>query len=80
MRLWANEAIDPTLGSQFYLASTVHQKVFIDTETDPFDAVTLGELVIEGNTIFGGMVIEASDNYDEVSEEVPFDRIDKEAL
>lgn len=80
MRLWANEAIDPTLGEEFYLATTVHQKVFIDTETDPFDAVTLGELVIEGNTVFGGMVIEASDNYDEVSEEVPFDRIDKDAL
>lgn len=77
MRLWANEAQNPTLGPDFYLATTVHQKVFLDTEQDNFESTTMAVLNIEGNTVFGGTVIEASDGYDEVLEEAPQDRIEK---
>ena len=78
MRLWANEVANPTLGPDFYLASAVHQKVFLDTEADNFETVTMARLEIEGNTVFGNTVIEASDNYDEVLEEAPIDRIEKD--
>lgn len=77
MRLWANESANPTLGPDFYLATNVHQKVFLDTTQNNFETVTMAELVIEGNTVFGGTVIEASDNYDEVLEEAPQDRIEQ---
>ena len=76
-RIWSSEVQNPTLSSDFYLASDVHIKPFADQTQDPFEVVASGQLVIEGNTVFGPALIEASDNYAKVVETVPQQRIQK---
>lgn len=76
-RIWAVETLNPTLSEDFYLCTTMNQKPFVVTNQPPFECVTRGLGTIEGNTVFGPLLIEASDDYDQVMEEVPFDRIDK---
>ena len=75
-RLWAVETANPTLSTDFYLATTIHQKPFLDTTADPFEAVTIGMLSIEGNTQFGPPLVEALNNYEEVMEKAPTDIIE----
>lgn len=77
-RLWAVETIDPVLSEDFYLVSSIHTKPFLDTESDPFEATVVGNAVIEGNTVFGGMLVEATSNYDAVAAKAPVERIEKE--
>lgn len=74
-RLWAVETANPTLSTDFYIATTIHQKPFLDTTADPFEAVTIGMLSIEGNTQFGPPLVEALNNYDEVMAKAPTDLI-----
>lgn len=76
-RIWACEVQNPTLSEDFYLSSEVHTKPFADQNQDPFEVVAVGQLVIEGNTVFGGALIEASDNYAQILEEVPLEKIEK---
>lgn len=76
-RFWAAEAVDPKLGKDFYLSTTLHTKVFNDQVQDPFECFATGQLVIEGNTVFGGALIEASDNYEKVLAEKPTESIEK---
>ncbi|AXH76643.1 MAG: major capsid protein [Microviridae sp.] len=76
-RIWAVETVDPTLSTDFYLCTNIHQKPFLVTTEDPFECVTQGDLMIQGNTVFGGVLVEASENYKEVMEKAPQDRIDK---
>ena len=78
-RLWAVETANPTLGEDFYLATEVHQKPFADTVNDPFECVGIGRIVLSGNTVFGQMLIEASDDYAKVFAVAPTETIDKEA-
>lgn len=78
-RIWAVETQDPTLAEDFYLCTNMHQKPFHDRVMDPFDVVAAGEAYIEGNTVFGGRLIEAQDNYEAVLAEAPQERIDKAA-
>jgi hypothetical protein len=81
-RFWAVETVDPVLSEDFYICTNIHQKPFLnggneeDGWVDVFDAVTLGNVRIEGNTQFGPALIEATDNYDEVMAEAPTDRIE----
>lgn len=76
-RLWAVEVVDPVLGQDFYLVSSIHTKPFLDTQSDPFEATVVGNAVIDGNTVFGGVLVEATNNYDEVLEKAPVERIVK---
>lgn len=76
-RLWAVETVDPTLSADFFLATNIHQKPFLDTLADPFHVVTVGETLIEGNTVFGGVLVEAMNNYDEVRAKAPTEQIEK---
>lgn len=76
-RLWAVETQNPVLSEDFYLCTTMHQKPFLDNLADPFEAVAIGEFRIEGNTVFGPVLVEAMNNYDEVMEKAPTERIDK---
>ncbi|AXH75497.1 MAG: major capsid protein [Microviridae sp.] len=78
-RIWAVETVDPVLSKDFYLCTTMHYKPFVvtDLQIDPFECLMRGQAVIRGNTVFGGLLVEASNNYDKVMEEAPTVRIDK---
>lgn len=76
-RIWAVEVVDPVLSEDFYLATTMHQKPFVVTNVDPFEAVVRGAAIITGNTVFGPQLLEAEGNYAEVFEEAPVTRIDQ---
>lgn len=78
-RIWAVETANPTLSTDFYLCTNMHTKPFADTVQDPFEVVMRGGLIIEGNTVFGHKLIEASNDYASVLAEAPQERIDKEA-
>ncbi|GAA4130392.1 hypothetical protein ACFFTN_15495 [Aminobacter aganoensis] len=69
-RIWASEALNPTLGAEFYLATTIHTKPFVDTVSDIAEVVIQGDLLINGNTQFGAGLIEASHDYAKVLAEV----------
>lgn len=76
-RIWAVETVNPTLSTDFYLCTNIHTKPFVVTNQDPFECVTRGEFVIEGNTVFGGALVEATDDYEKVLANAPKDRIVK---
>ena len=76
-RIWAVETQNPVLSQDFYLCTTMHTKPFVVTNTDPFEAVVRGEALIRGNTVFGGALIEATNDYAEVVAEQPTARIAK---
>lgn len=78
-RIWAVETINPTLSTDFYLCTNMHTKPFVVTNQDPFEVVTQGEVFIEGNTVFGGHLVEATDDYEKVLAVAPQDRIEKGA-
>jgi len=77
-RIWAVETENPVLSSDFYLCTAMHQKPFLDTVADPFEAVAVGDFMIEGNTVFGGVLVEAMNNYEAVMAKAPTERIEKE--
>lgn len=76
-RIWAVEETDPSLSASFYLCTEMHQKVFMDTEADPFEISSQGTFLISGHTFFGPGLREASDNYQRIQEQMDFERIDK---
>lgn len=77
-RIWAVETKNPSLSADFYLCRNMHKKPFVDQVTDAVEVMGLGNLVINGNTVFGGALIEASDDYEKVLAKAPQDRIEKE--
>lgn len=76
-RLWAVENVNPVLGEDFYLVNDIHVKPFLDLEADPFEATVVGGAVIEGNTVFGGKLVESAGNYDKVLEKAPTTQIEQ---
>lgn len=80
-RIWAVETKNPTLSKDFYLCTTMNYKPFVvtDANVDHFECLLSGEVSISGNTVFGGMLVEATNDYAEVLEEAPQDRIEKPA-
>ncbi len=76
-RIWAVETKNPTLSTDFYLCTNIHTKPFVVTNQDPFECVTQGDLIIRGNTVFGGVLLEATNDYDKVLEVAPQERIVK---
>lgn len=79
-RLWAVETVNPTLGTDFYLCTNMNTSVFVVTTQDPFECVTQGDLLIEGNTVFGPRLKESVDDYAKVLTHAPQARIDKAAV
>lgn len=65
-RIWAVETVNPTLAADFYISTNINTKPFVVTNQDPFECVTRGMAMIEGNTVFGGALIESTGSYDEV--------------
>lgn len=76
-RLWSVEQANPTISEDFYIATNIHVKPFADENKDPFEVVASGQVVIDGLTVFGGALVEASDNYERVLAKVPTDTIVK---
>ena len=76
-RIWAVEVANPVLSQDFYIATTMNQKPVFITTIDPVEAVTLGQAVINGNTVFGGVLAEDTGNYDDVLAEADQTRIDQ---
>ncbi|NSY93713.1 hypothetical protein G6L58_25045 [Agrobacterium tumefaciens] len=76
-RIWAVETLNPTLSTDFYLCTNMHTKPFVVTNQDPFEVVQQGDVFIEGNTVFGGHLVEATDDYEKVMAVAPQDRIEK---
>ena len=70
-RLWAIESANPVLGATFYLCPAIHLKPFLDTVSDPFEATVAGGAVIQGNTVFGGMLVENTNLYAKVIAKAP---------
>lgn len=78
-RIWAVETANPTLSEDFYLCSAMHTKPFVVTDQDTYEVVARGLMQVTGNTVFGNLLIEATDDYETVMGEAPFDRIVKPA-
>jgi len=76
-KIWANETVDPELTEDFYLCNNVHHKVFADSTSDAFEITARGTFEITGNTVFGGALKEATDDYDEVMSQVDQTRLTK---
>lgn len=74
-RIWAVETANPVLGPDFYICTNIHQKPFLVTTGDPFECVTQGDVVLQGNTVFGGVLHEAQENYAKVLAEAPQARL-----
>lgn len=77
-RIWAVETQNPVLSKDFYLCTTMHTKPFVVTNRDPFEALLRGQVVIRGNTVFGGRLIEATDDYDVIKAKIPTERLNKD--
>ncbi|AXH73930.1 MAG: major capsid protein [Microviridae sp.] len=81
--IWAVETQNPRLTKDAYLVpADIHLKPFWTSTIDPFDCITLGQCVIEGNTQFGPALIEALpvSEYDVIMSKVDLERIDKEPV
>lgn len=76
-RFWAVETVNPTLGPDFYLCTSIHTKPFAVTNQDIAEVTIQGDLIINGNTQFGPALIEASNDYAKVMAEVDQSRIVK---
>lgn len=78
-RFYASEDLNPSLGESFYLVKNLHQKPFIENDVgfEPFEIVTEGMAVLTGDTQFGGMLIEATDDYEKVMAQAPTERIEQ---
>lgn len=76
-KIWAVETVDPQLTADFYLCTNLHKKVFADSNSDSFEYMARQNTMISGNTVFGAMLTEATDDYDKVTEKVDLTRIEK---
>lgn len=77
-RIWAMDTADPTLAESFYTVQGLNLKPFLVTNQDPVDCWFSGMSVVNGNTVFGDLLIEASDDYDKVAAMKPaIERIEK---
>ncbi|HTN61993.1 MAG TPA: hypothetical protein VL147_10600 [Devosia sp.] len=77
-RFWAHEEVDPSLSENFYLCKGLTTSIFLDETSDPFELTLQGNAVLDGLTQFGRALIEATDNYEKVMENMDQTRV-KEA-
>lgn len=78
-RLWAVEGVDPALTDSFFIVEpgTMHIKPFLDQVNDPFEIAARGNCVLDGNTQFGGLLIEQTGNYEAMAARAPTDQIEE---
>jgi hypothetical protein len=80
MRFWSADQVNPTLVDDFYMVSDLPNSVFADTLADPFEILTLGNVNIIGNTVFGDRLEEDTGSYDEIASQVDNTRITQVAV
>lgn len=61
-RMWTVEQLNPALTQDFYLCTSLHQKVFADQLADGFEIKARGAVEFIGNTVFGKGLVERSNN------------------
>lgn len=71
LNLWAVETPNPTFGETFQRVGTIHRKVFLDEDLDPFRVTVKGRVMLTGLTVFGPLLIENADNWEEVEDMGP---------
>ena len=74
-RFWAHEQADPALSTDFYVCPGITKSVFLDEEGHPFEMTGQGNIVLDGLTQFGGALVEATDNYEQVMAEMDQTRV-----
>jgi len=74
-RLWDANVVDPVLGPDFYVSTTLKHDVFETTTVDPFEWWLSGDVPITGLTYFGPSLLEGTDDYDKVLEQVDQTRL-----
>jgi len=73
-RLWDANVVDPVLGPDFYVSTTLKHDVFETTTVDPFEWWLSGEVPITGLTYFGPALLEGTDDYNKVLAQVDQER------
>lgn len=76
---WAHELQNPSLSEGFFICKGLTTSIFLDETSDPFELTASGNGVIDGLTQFGPALIEATDNYEKVMEQMDQTRVEKEA-
>lgn len=76
-KFWAVETKNPTLSSDFYLCTNMHEKPFVTQGIDQFECVCNGGGRAVGLTVFGARLLETEDDYEQISAKAPTGRIDK---
>lgn len=76
-RIWAVETKNPVLSQDFYISRNIHSKPFVNPGQDAFELTARGAAAITGLTQFGPVLVEASDDYKQVMDEAPTQRIVK---
>lgn len=74
-RFWAVEQVDPDLDRDFYLSTNINLNPFINTTADPFELGMVGNGVLEGPTVFGPVLLEAGDNFAEVTSKIDYSEV-----
>lgn len=75
-RIWDTNVVDPQLGPDFYLSTTIKHDVFASSNSDPFEMWCSGRVGIDGLTYFGPALRESTDDYQKVLDQVETSRID----
>jgi len=73
-RLWDANVVDPVLGPDFYVSTTLKHDVFETTTVDPFEWWLSGDVSITGLTYFGPQLLEGTDDYQKVMDQVDQER------
>lgn len=75
-RIWSMDVTDPVLSEDFYLCpSPFPHTPFADTNSDPFEITTLGNLEIVGLTVFGAGFEENNDHYEKIMADIEQKRL-----
>lgn len=75
-RIWDTGVVDPQLGPDFYVSTSLQHEVFEDSQQDNFEWWLGGNVTVRGNTYFGPQLREATDDYQKVLDQVDTTRID----
>lgn len=78
-RFWAHEEQNPALSEGFYICKGLTTSIFVNETEDQFEFTANGNVVLSGLTQFGGALVEATDNYDKVMEQMDQTRVKDEA-
>lgn len=74
-RIWDTGVVDPALGPDFYLATTLQHLVFQTQNKEPFEWWLGGSISIAGLTYFGPSLRESKDDYQKVLSKVNTGRL-----